>query len=154
MLGARYVCTHVCVSKLTIAKDKIFVGASKTMKPTKILVLKIFRLYGSYVAMYLHMVQITHNLNKPHMSHACCFCGVGGCLATLAFGYTRVHAQTVLHMCVPTHTQSVYTWVLLPVSHSMYILQSSYFVSLLQILVRVFPRVFPCRIGFQTMQSV
>ena len=39
-------------------------------------------------------------------------------------------------------------------SHSMYILQSSYFISVLQILGRVFPRVFPCRIGLQITRSV
>ena len=66
----------------------------------------------------------------------------------------RVHERIVLYTHVPTRTQSVYTRVLLLVPHSKYILQSSYFVSVLQILVRVFPRIFHCRIGLQTMRSV
>ena len=73
--------------------------------------------------MYIHFVytgtvQITHNLNKPRVSHAChthvvfvshvcSFRGVGGYLATHACGHTCVHAQIVLCMCVPTCTQSV-----------------------------------------------
>ena len=46
------------------------------------------------------------------VSHACYFCGVGGCLATHVCGYMCVHAQIVLNMHVPTCTQSVYTRVL------------------------------------------
>ena len=37
--------------------------------------------------------------------------GVGGCLATHACGYTRVHAHTILHMRVPVRTPIVYTRV-------------------------------------------
>ena len=43
------------------------------------------------------------------MSQACCFQGVGSSLTTHACGYTHVHTQIVLHMRVPTCTQSIYT---------------------------------------------
>ena len=62
------------------------------------------------------------------VSHTCCLHGVGGCLATHARGYTCVHAQIVLHTSYAyTHTHEVFTrGCFLLVSHSMYILQSSY----------------------------
>ena len=58
-------------------------------------------------------------------------------------------------MCTHTlHAHEVFTCgCFLLVSHRMHI-QSSYFVSVLQIIVRVFLRVFRCRIGLQTMRSV
>ena len=36
----------------------------------------------------------------------------------------------------------------------MYKVQSSYFVSVLQILVQIFPKGFPCRIGLQTTRLI
>ena len=36
----------ICVAMYEVSKDNIFMGASKTTKSTKILVLKSFRLYG------------------------------------------------------------------------------------------------------------
>ena len=60
-------------------------------------------------------------------------------------------------MCVPTRTyvhmhEVMYMWVVFA-SH-VYTTIYSYFVSVLQILGRIFPRDFPCRIGLQTTQSV
>ena len=70
----------------------------------------------SYVCTHTHVA--TYGTNHPQLkqdtrvvfvSHACCFRGVEGCLATHACGHTRVHAQIVLHTRVPTRTRSVYT---------------------------------------------
>ena len=88
------------------------------------------------------------------MSHACCFRGVGGCLATHACEHMRVHAQIVLHTRVPTRTRSVYTRAFFAsVTYKLHVYTyynlASYFVSVLV-------RVFPCRsgIGHQTTRSV
>ena len=90
----------------------------------------MYRTYGTNYPQLKQTTRVTsmsYHTRVVFVSHTCCFCGMGGCLATHACGYTCVHAQIFLHTCVPTRTQSVYTQVLLLVSHSMYILQSSCF---------------------------